>query len=214
LREQYAQVARREAALASQLRTRHPVLIDVRSQLAEVKVQINAELKRVAAAAASDYDVAVNRERDLNAQIEKTKEEVTRVNTAQIKARELEQDVSTSRELMKLFLQRAKETQEQQNISAPDARIITPPSLPTRPSRPIPLLILGLGLVGGLGAGLASALIADLFDKSVRTPQDLAQETGLTNVPQFPGWKHRAADRGSGSASREMFQRPHNSAIF
>jgi len=186
LREQYAQVARREAALASQLRTRHPVMIDVRSQLAEVKVQINAELKRVAAAAASDYDVAVNRERDLSAQIEKTKEEVTRVNTAEIKARELEQDVSTSRELMKLFLQRAKETQEQQNISAPDARIITPPSLPTRPSRPIPLLILGLGLVGGLGAGLASALIADLFDKSVRTPQDLAHETGLANVSAIP----------------------------
>ena len=79
LREQYAQVARREAALASQLQPRHPVLVEVRSQLAEVKTQINAELKRIAASAESEYRVALNRERDLGAQLEKAKEDVTRL---------------------------------------------------------------------------------------------------------------------------------------
>ena len=119
LREQYAQVARREAALASQLQNRHPVLIEVRSQLAAVKTQINAELQRIATGAEGEYQIALSRERDIGAQLEKAKEEVRRANTAQIKARELEQDVATSRELMGVFLQRAKETQEQQNISTP-----------------------------------------------------------------------------------------------
>jgi uncharacterized protein involved in exopolysaccharide biosynthesis/Mrp family chromosome partitioning ATPase len=192
LREQYSQVARREAALASQLQPHHPVLVEVRSQLAEVKKQINAELKRITASAGSDYGVAVNRERDLSAQLEKAKEDVTRLNTAQIKARALEQEVTTSRELMGLFLQRAKETQEQQNISTPDARIITPPSLPTRPSRPMSTLILGLGLISGLGLGLAWALIADHLDDSVHSLAQFAKEAGVANVSNIPALKGAA----------------------
>ena len=186
LREQYAQVARREASLASQLQARHPVLIDVRSQLAEVNAQINAELKRIAASSGSEYQISTSRERDISAQLEKAKEDVTLSNTGQIKVRELEQEANASRELLKLFLARAKETQEQQNISTPDARVITPPSVPAKPSKPVPFLILGLGLLGGLGLGLASALISDHFDTSVRNLSQLADETGLATVSSIP----------------------------
>lgn len=186
LREQYAQVARREASLASQLQPRHPVLIDVRSQLASVKTQINAELKRISTASQSEYQIAQARERELRAQIDKTKEDVTRINTAQIKSRELEQEVTTSRELLRVFLQRAKETQEQQSISTPDARIITPPAAPTRPSRPITFLVLGLGLIGGLGLGIAWALISDHLDDSVHSGAELASETGIPTVASLP----------------------------
>ncbi len=189
LREQYAQVARREASLSSQLQGRHPVLIDVRSQLAEVKAQINAELKRIETVAKSDYQVASNREKDISAQFEQAKQEVTLSNTAQIKLRELDQEVAASRELLKLFLARAKETQEQVNTSTPDARVITPPAIPARPSKPVSWMVLALGLVGGLGLGLASALISDHFDKSVRAPVDLAYQTGISPVFSIPALK-------------------------
>ena len=197
LREQYAQVARREASLASQLQPRHPVLVDVRSQLAEVKAQINAELKRIAAASGGDFQIAASREKDISAQLERAKEDVTRSNTAQIKLRELEQEANASRELLKLFLARSKETQEQQNISTPDARVITPPSVPARPSKPMPWLIISLGLLSGLGLGLASALLSDHFDDSVRTASDLTDQTGLTSISLIP-----ALAAGSGFKAR------------
>jgi polysaccharide biosynthesis transport protein len=193
LREQYAQVARREAALASQLQNRHPVLIEVRSQLAAVKTQINAELQRIATGAEGEYQIALSRERDIGAQLEKTKEEVRRANTAQIKARELEQDVTTSRELMGVFLQRAKETQEQQNISTPDARVITPPSLPTRPAKPFPLLILGLGLIGGLGLGVAWALVSDHLDDSMHSAAEFADAAPLASISSIPALRGSSA---------------------
>lgn len=174
LREQYAQVARREAALSSQLQPKHPVLIEVRSQLAEVKAQINAELKRVATVAQSEFDVASNRERDLSQQLDRAKSEVERSNTDQIRLRDLEQDANASRELLRVFLSRAKETQEQQNVAIADARIVTSPSLPAKPARPIGWLILSLGLLGGLGLGLASALISDHMDRTMRRPGDFA----------------------------------------
>jgi uncharacterized protein involved in exopolysaccharide biosynthesis/Mrp family chromosome partitioning ATPase len=186
LREQYAQVARREAALSSQLQPKHPVLIEVRSQLAEVKAQIGAELKRVATVAQSEYDVASNRERDLSAQLERAKHEVERTNTDQIRLRDLEQDANASRELLRVFLSRAKETQEQQNVAIADARIVTSPSLPAKPSKPIGWLILALGLMGGLGLGLASALISDHVDRSMRRPGDFAGHVDASAVSSIP----------------------------
>ncbi len=186
LREQYAQVARREAALSSQLQPKHPVLIDVRSQLAEVKAQINAELKRVATVAQSEFDVASNRERDLAQQLDRAKGEVERSNTDQIKLRDLEQDANASRELLRVFLSRAKETQEQQNVAIADARIVTAPSLPAKPARPIGWLILGLGLLGGLGLGLASALISDHMDRTMRRPADFADYVDTAAVSWIP----------------------------
>ena len=186
LREQASQVARREASLSSQLQSRHPVLIEARSQLAEVKEQIAAELKRIATSAQNEYQIAASRERDLAAQLERAKGDVENSNTALIKSRALEAELGASREVLKTFLARAKETEEQQNVSTPDARVITPPATPSRPSRPIAWLALGLGLIGGLGAGLARALISDSNDSRVRSSADLLAETGNGALSVIP----------------------------
>ena len=186
LREQLAQVARREASLSSQLMPGHPVWIDIRSQVSALNGQIAAELKRLAANAKTDFQLAASRERELTNALDLTKSEVGRTNTAQIKQRELEQEVAASRELMRVFLARSKETDEQQKISAPDARMISPPSVPGRPSKPVPVLILALGLLGGLAAGVARALMLDHFDTSLRTPADIETHTGLRTLAQFP----------------------------
>lgn len=195
LREQLAQVARREASLASQLMPRHPVLIDIRAQMSEIQGQISSELARLAANAKADYQVAQSRERELTKALDTAKQEVGRTNTAQIKQRELEQEVSASRELMRVFLARSKETDEQQKISAPDARMISPPSVPTRASKPVPTLILGLGLLGGMAAGIARALMLDLFDTSINGPGDVERRTGLRVAATLPALKARARDK-------------------
>ena len=191
LREQLAQVARREASLASQLMPRHPVLIDIRSQVSELNSQINSELKRLAANSKADFQLAASRERELTKALELAKSEVGRTNTAQIKQRELEQEVAASRELMRVFLARSKETDEQQKISAPDARMISPPSVQSRPTKPVPMLILALGLLGGLAAGVARALLLDHFDTSLRSLADIESRTGLRTLAEFPVVKAR-----------------------
>jgi uncharacterized protein involved in exopolysaccharide biosynthesis/Mrp family chromosome partitioning ATPase len=181
LREQYSQIARREAALSQQLKGRHPVLIDVRSQLAEVQGQIDDELRRIAASAKGEAEIAKAREREILAATERAKGEVGRSNTAQIKMRELEQDLATSRELLGAFIARAKETLEQANLTTPEARIITPAAVPTRPSFPSPILILALGALGGLGVGIGRALLGDALDGSVR-PAD-RQRAPIASLP-------------------------------
>ena len=186
LREQYTQVSRREAALGTQLQPRHPVLIEVRSQVEEIRSQINAELKRISTSAKSEAQIANSRVDELQRTLDRSKEDVSRTNTAQIRLRELEQEVSASRDLLNTFLNRAKQTQEQQNLAVSEARIISPASVPTRPSKPLTLLILALGLLGGLGLGIARALVIDHLDRSVRTAGDLESSTGLRTLATLP----------------------------
>ncbi len=193
LREQYAQVARREAALSSQLQGRHPVLIEVRSQLKELQNQITAEVRRISSGAKGEEAIAVSREREVVKAIEKAKEEISRTNTAQIKLRELEQEVSTSRELLGAFLARAKETLEQSNLSTPESRIISPAAVPTRAYAPSPILVLSLGLLGGLGLGIARALIGDTLDPSLRRATDIAKASGMQSVAGLPAIGGRSA---------------------
>ena len=202
LREQYTQVARREAALATQLQGRHPVLIEVRSQVEEIRAQIAAELKRISTSAKSESQIATNRIEELQRSLDRSKEDVSRTNTAQIRLRELEQEVSSSRELLNTFLNRAKQTEEQQNLAVSEARIISPASVPTKPSKPLTLLILALGVLGGLGLGVARALVIDHLDHSVRNADELELHTGLKAVGALPALGNdslvaRIANRGA-----------------
>lgn len=186
LREQLAQVARREAALSSQLQHRHPVLIEVKSQVAEIKAQINAELKRIATSAKSESQIATNRVAELERSLDRVKDDVSRANTAQIRLRELEQDATASRDVLNTFLTRAKQTQEQQNIALAEARVISPAIVPAKPSKPITPLVLALGLLGGLGLGIAYALLSDHLDKSLKTTAEVETRTGLRTLATLP----------------------------
>ena len=195
LREQVAQVARREAALATQLQPRHPALIEVRSQLNELRGQIAAELKRVATSARSEHQIASSRVDELQRTLDRTKEDVARTNTAQIRLRELEQEVTASRDLLNTFLARAKQTQEQENLALAEARVISPASVTTKPSRPLSLLILALGVLGGFGLGLGRALVRDLTDRSVRSPSEVFSETGSRALALLPPLRASALGR-------------------
>ncbi len=186
LREQVSQVARREAALNSQLQPRHPVLIEVRSQLSELKSQIAAELARVSQGSKGEWEVASARQKELERVIDAAKEDVSRTNTAQIALREIEREADASRELQRAFLARAKETLEQMNTSTPEARIITTASTPTRPSKPGKALIVSLAMLAGLGLGVARALSADHFDGAIRTSAHISRATGLATIAELP----------------------------
>lgn len=168
LKDQYAEFARREATLSKQLGRRHPDLVDVRSQLDEIRGQIKTELKRITAAAEIEFQVASNREREISTALERLKEEVTRTNAAQSRLREFQEHLNASRELLHQFLARGSETEAEQKVPPLEARVISPAGVPTKPARPLTWLALALGTLGGLVLGVARARIKDRADPSVR----------------------------------------------
>lgn len=197
LRDQFAAAARREAALSSQLGPRHPLMADARAQVASTRGQIAAELERVARQAETEFQIASGREREIRLRIEELEKEVAATATAQIRLRELEREADASREVLRTFLARAKETQEEQNLTKADARVITPAAVPALPSSPNTLAVLALAGFAGLGlAGLwtlSAALPATPSPPTMAARRRRATvEVALAAVGQLP----RLASRG------------------
>jgi polysaccharide chain length determinant protein (PEP-CTERM system associated) len=63
-------------------------------------------------------------------------------------------------------------------------RVLDPAYLPRRPIRAYVPIFLMLGLVAGLGAGLVTAFVADLLDRTVKTERDVE---GLVAAPLLVG---------------------------
>lgn len=196
LREQLAQVSRRVASLGAQFQPRHPIMIDIRSQQRELQSQIRRELRRVVAASKTEADIATKREAEILQSLENAKGLVARSNTAKIKLRELEREANASRDLLNAFLVRAKETQEQQNLSASNARIVSRAGIPSYPSWPRPLLVLSLAGLSGLGLGIATALTRDHFDNSIGDHATHATTTSLPTLARLPKLKPVSAQAG------------------
>jgi polysaccharide biosynthesis transport protein len=159
LREQLASALRREAALSSQLQARHPVMADANAQVASVRSQIVGELRRITDQVQNEYTIAAGREREILRALGESQREVSDTTTSQIRLRELEREADASREVLRAFLSRAKETQEQKEVQVVEARVISPASVPPRPSSPNIPLILAFSAFSGLGLGMLRALL-------------------------------------------------------
>jgi Mrp family chromosome partitioning ATPase len=66
------------------------------------------------------------------------------------------------------------------------AQIISPPSLPTEPSRPNLYLIIALGIMVGLGLGIAIAYAWDRLSPRLRDVADVEAQTGLPVLASIP----------------------------
>lgn len=179
LREQLASAARREAALSSQLQARHPAMADAHAQVVSLRQQINGELQRIAAQTQNDYQLAAGREREIVATLRGLEGEVAVTTTAQIKLRELEREADASREVLRAFLARAKETQQQQELQITDARVITPAAVPPRPSAPNVPLVLAFAGLSGLAFSVLRALLSAGLAPQISTGPRLTLEGQL-----------------------------------
>jgi uncharacterized protein involved in exopolysaccharide biosynthesis len=69
-------------------------------------------------------------------------------------------------------------------------RMLDPASLPEKPYFPKPFMILGLGMIAGLGVGLAAALAAEFLDPTIKDAEDLQSVLDLpvlARIPHLPG---------------------------
>ncbi len=102
-----------------------------------------------------------------------------------MRLRELERDVQANRDLFQSFLARAKQTSEL-SLQIADSRIVSPARVPSSTSYPRKGLIIGLGLFGSLGLGMALALGRDAFGRGFRRSADLEREIGLQSLASIP----------------------------
>lgn len=199
LRAQLAQVEAARADTVSNLGPRHPTLRTSELQVQGLRNQIDAEIRRIGAAARNDYKAAVANEAALAATLESRKNEALSVDKSFVRLRELERQVEASRSVYESFLVRARELQEQQRLDTSSARIISPASLPAKRLGPPAVAVIAAAVFAGLGVGVALALLSVPATGRIGSQRRLEQLAGLSVAAVLP---ERASSRRGGDVLR------------
>ena len=147
LRTQYAEVARQEADFRAIYGERHPYIVAIRAQAADLRRQIDREIARVVDGIRNDYQVAKSRETTLEAELTALQARAGTQSQADVRLNELERVAQSDRTLYEAFLGRAKETGEQQSLQIAEARIASPALVPIKPERPATPLLLAAAAI-------------------------------------------------------------------
>jgi polysaccharide biosynthesis transport protein len=186
LRQHYLQLAQREALFSNQYGNNHLSAVNLRNQMREIRRSIIDELKRIAAANKSNYDIAKARENSLEKSMAATVAGSQTTNKALIELRQLESAAQTYRALYDNFQQRYMDSVQQQSLPMTEARVITRASPRLMKTSPKSSLILAAGTVGGLVLGLGLALLREIADRVFRTGKQVEARLGTECVAIVP----------------------------
>lgn len=189
LRQKRAELEAELARNRSVFSEDYPLVVSLRTQLANLERSISSETARSGESNREAYNSAVKRERDLQGELD----ELTRKYNAQqresIQMAILQRDVDSNRQLYDGLLQRYKEIGVA-GIGTNNIAVVDAASPADNPSSPVLLLNIALALL--LGTVLAGSLILLLekIDSSIRDPQAVTTRFGLPllgTVPEVVG---------------------------
>jgi polysaccharide biosynthesis transport protein len=200
LRQQYLELERRVAEWAPRFGRDHAAVVNLRNRMKELRSSILDEVKRYAETSRSEFEVAKQRQQEVEKRMSEAVEQSRSTNLAEITIRELESKAKSLRSLHDTFLQRYVGSAQQESFPTSEARVMYPAVPPQSKSKPKGPIIMMLGLFGGLGLGLGLALFREMMDRVFRTSAQIETTLGLPCLSLVPAL--RAEKPSSSAASR------------
>ncbi len=186
LRQQRAQLSATVADLQGRYGPKHPDLLIAQRKLTDIDAQIQAEITRIISNLSAQVEVTHSQTASIEASINQAKGQLVSGNAASVKLNELQRDADAARTLYESVLTRVKETAAQQAVSQADSRIDSPAAPPSEPSSPNKPLNFLLGLVGGLGLGIAAAFVVERWNAKLTSVDDVEGKLGLPFLGSIP----------------------------
>jgi capsular exopolysaccharide synthesis family protein len=186
LEEKYADLKSQYVQILQQSGPKHPKAEQLQSQVNEMQSLIDKERKQIVERIRDDYMAAVGRENLLATAVAKEKVEVGVLNQLLIQHNLLKRESETNQQLYDSLQQRLKDATVSAGLRATNIHVIDPAEPPTSPLRPQKLRNILIGMIVGLGLGLAVAFVREDLDTSIKSVDEaerLASAPALAVVP-------------------------------
>lgn len=164
----------------------YPEMIRLRAQIEEADGQIRTIADNIRSSIRSQYEIAANQERSLQAQVNGLTGDVLDLRDRSIQYNILQRELDTTRTLYEGLLQRYKEVGVTGGVTANNISIVDRATPPGAPSKPNLLLNMALAALLGLGLGVLAALILEALDETLATPDDVERKLGLPVLGVIP----------------------------
>jgi len=175
LRTQYLDYDRRYQLYAARYGPTHLAVINLQTQMAELRRSMTAELNRIAESYKSSYAIAKAAEESLQGSLAQQVAGAQLTNRERLGLDELESKAKVYHSAHDGFLQQFMEITQQQSLPITEARVISAATPPGGASSPRTSRILFLTCAFGLMLGFAAAYLRDTIDNVFRTPKQVKQ---------------------------------------
>jgi succinoglycan biosynthesis transport protein ExoP len=196
VRNQYLDLAQREAILSQKYGSNHLATINLRTQMQELKRNIVDEMSKIAESYKSDYEIAKAREESLKTSLDAVVTEAQIGGQAAVQLRELEANRETAKAIYDSFLQRYMEASQQQDaMPISETRLISPAAPPLKKSAPKGSLVLLVSLALGGILSFGVAFLREASDSVLRTTDQVESNLHSPCLAMVPVLKASSTSR-------------------
>lgn len=186
LRVKRAELSARVAEQGGTYGPKNPDLMDSLRQLADVDGQIQGEINRVVSNLDARAKVSAQRLASLNGSLSNARGTLAQNNAAMVGMDDLRRRADSSQALYESYLGRYKEAIAATGAEQAGSRLVSDARIPGGPSSPNKPLLLILGALLGVGAGLVTALVAELSFTGLTTGEDVKRRLGMPYLGGVP----------------------------
>jgi capsular exopolysaccharide synthesis family protein len=176
----------RMSELSKKYGRKHPQMLAIESELADLKTRKAQEVKRVINSLRNQYKLAVAREQSLKKALTRQKKESLNMNKKAIQFGVLQRQVESSRHMYELLIKRFKETSLTEEMKTGNIRIVDRAEVPLLPVKPRKKLNLLLAIVVGLTLGIGLAFLLEYIDNTIKLPDEVRNYLKIPYLGPLP----------------------------
>ena len=196
LKAELARAQTRLSEVSANFGSNHPQRIQLEAQIAEMKLQLASEMRRVSGATATVNRIAGQKIGELRAMVETQKRTVINLRAERDEASVLLKDLETAQRAYDTVAQRRTQLANESQADQASARVLSPAIEPLKHSSPnIPTNVVA-GVIVGLLLGVGLAVLWEVLDRRVRSEVDIyADGIPVLGVMSSRPAKHRPVPR-------------------
>jgi capsular exopolysaccharide synthesis family protein len=188
-----AELARRHAQMSEKYKPDWPEMVRLRREMDETRARLETErhaiYDQVLGVAESAYRAARNEETQLKRALDDQKRQSQEFGLTEIQFNNLKAEVANKRATLEALVKRQAETSSSAGVNestVSNVRVVDAAEVPTRKSSPKILQNILLGILTGLALGVGLAFFFEYLDKSVKSPEEMHQASGVASIGLIP----------------------------
>jgi succinoglycan biosynthesis transport protein ExoP len=204
LRDSYITYSKDYADLSTRYGPEHPRMKALQDQMDVVRKAYEKEVNEDLATFEKAYEELVDNEKSLKALMEQQMNEAIEVSKIEVEYRPLSREADQNSKMYGIISTRQKEIDITGPMKTNNVRVLERAVVPGVPVRPNPIQNLMMGLMLGLGTGVALAFAIEALDNTLKTQADVEQFLGVPVLGLVPViGSHSEPNEGMGDDLRQ-----------
>ncbi len=165
---------------------KHPEIMAIQDEIAHIKQRLVQEISGIVEGYRSEEKTLQSEIKNLQGMLADAQKEALNLNKLEIDYNKLKREVETNKKLYDIVLERTKEADLSSLLRTNNIRIIDKALVPKFPVQPKKNLVLLIGFIIAILAGLGAVFMFEFFDVRIRDIDELEQIVGRNVLGVFP----------------------------